>query len=124
MTCEIVWADEALAAAQVFMVDDPAGLAAVFDTVDALAGNPRPPEASRWGGTDVLRLRTGRYRVLYEIDDQLIRIDVIHPGRSRSSPAARCLSGGVTRTGLSSLRVRLRRRVPSAPSSPWTEEWT
>jgi mRNA interferase RelE/StbE len=83
LTYEIVWADEAFAAAQVFMVDDPAGLAAVFDTVDALAGNPRPPEALRWGGTDVLRLRTGRYRVLYEIDDQLIRIDVIHPGRSR-----------------------------------------
>jgi mRNA interferase RelE/StbE len=82
LTCEIVWADEALAAAQVFMVDDPAGLAAVFDTVDDLAGSPRPPKALRWGGTDVLRLRIGRYRVLYEIEDQLIRIDVIHPGRT------------------------------------------
>lgn len=42
MTYEIVWADEAFAAAQVFMADDPAGLAAVFDTVDELATNPRP----------------------------------------------------------------------------------
>jgi mRNA interferase RelE/StbE len=65
------------------MADDPAGLAAVFDTVDALAGNPRSPEALWWGSTDVLRLRIGRYRVLYEIDDQVVRIDVIHPGRSR-----------------------------------------
>jgi mRNA interferase RelE/StbE len=83
LTYEIVWADEAFAAAQVFMVDDPAGLAAVFDTVDDLAGDPRPPEAIRWGSTNLLRLRVGRYRVLYEIDDQLIRIDVIHLGRNR-----------------------------------------
>lgn len=82
MTYEIVWVDEAFAAAQVFMTDDPAGLAAVFDAVDDLASDPRPPEAFQWGNTDVLRLRIGRYRVLYEIDDQLIRIDVIHPGRT------------------------------------------
>jgi mRNA-degrading endonuclease RelE of RelBE toxin-antitoxin system len=29
-----------------------------------------------------LRLRVGRYRVLYEIDDRGVRIDVIHPGRA------------------------------------------
>jgi mRNA interferase RelE/StbE len=83
LTYEIVWADEAFAAAQVFMVDDPAGLATVLDAVDGLAGNPRPPEAMPWGGTDVLRLRIGSNRVLYEIDDQVVRIDVIHLGRSR-----------------------------------------
>jgi mRNA interferase RelE/StbE len=83
LTYEILWADEAFAAAQVFMADDPAGLAAVFDAVDGLASNPRPPGALPWGGTDVLRLRIGRYRVLYEIDDQVVMIDVIHQGRSR-----------------------------------------
>jgi len=83
LTYEIAWADEAFAAAQVFMADDPAGLAAVFDAVDGLASNPRPPEALPWGGTDVLRLRIGQYRMLYEIDDQVVTIDVIHPGRSR-----------------------------------------
>jgi mRNA interferase RelE/StbE len=82
LTYEIVWADEAFAAAQAYMADDPAGLAAVFNTMDDLANNPRPPEALQWGNTDFLRLRMGRYRVLYEIDDQLIRIDVIHLGRS------------------------------------------
>lgn len=83
MTHEIVWADEAFAAAQVFMVDDPAGLAAVFDTVDDVADVPLPQGAIRWGNTDFLRLRIGRYRVLYEIDDRVIRMDVIQLGRGR-----------------------------------------
>lgn len=82
MTCEIVWADEAFLAAQAFMAEDPAGLAIVFDTVDDLATNPRPPTAFPFSSTAFLRLRVGRYRVLYEINDGLIRIDVIHLGRS------------------------------------------
>jgi len=82
LTYEIAWADEAFAAAQAFMADDPAGLATVFDTVDDLASNPRPPTALPWGSTAFLRLRVGRYRVLYEINERLIRIDVIHLGRS------------------------------------------
>ena len=82
MTYVIIWADEAFAAAQAFMPDDPAGLATVFDTVDDLASNPGPPTAFAWGGTAFLRLHAGRYRILYEINDRLIRIDVIHSGRS------------------------------------------
>ncbi len=82
MNYEIAWADEAFAAAQAFMADDPAGLETVFDTVDGLATDPRPPTAIPWGSTTFLRLRVGRYRVLYEINDRLIRIDVIHLGRS------------------------------------------
>ena len=82
MTCEIVWADEVFVAAQAFMAEDPAGLAIVFDTVDDLASNPRPPTAFPRGSTAFLRLRVGRYRVLYEINDGLLRIDVIHLGRS------------------------------------------
>lgn len=82
MSYEIAWADEAFVAAQAFMADDPAGLATVFGTVDELAGNPRPPSAIPWGSTAFLRLRIGRYRILYEINDRLIRIDVITLGRS------------------------------------------
>jgi mRNA interferase RelE/StbE len=82
LTYEIIWADEAFDAAQAFMAEDPAGLASVFDTVDDLATNPRPPTAIPWGSTDFLRLRIGHYRVLYEINDHLIRINVIHLGRS------------------------------------------
>ena len=81
MTYEIVWADEAFAAAQVFMADDPSGLSTVFIVVDGLATDPRPPESFAWGSSDFLRLRIGRYRVLYEVHDQTVRIDVIHQGR-------------------------------------------
>jgi mRNA interferase RelE/StbE len=82
LTYEIVWADEAFAAAQSLMADDSAGLAALFDAVDELATDPRPAGAFARGSADVLRLRIGRYRVLYEIDDGVVRIDVIHLGRS------------------------------------------
>ena len=81
MTFEIVWADEAFAAAQAHMRDDPEGLAAVFDVVDELAHDPRPATAFPCGGADLLRMRVGRYRVLYEIDDRVVRIEVIHLGR-------------------------------------------
>lgn len=80
MTYEVVWADEALASAQVLMGDDADGLRAVFDRVDDLAVDPRPSDSTEWSGS-LRRLRVGRYRVLYEIDDAVVRIDVIHLGR-------------------------------------------
>ena len=82
LTYDIVWADEAFAAAQSYLGDDPEGLAAVFDVVDELAENPRPTTAFAWGRADLFRLRVGRYRVLYEVDDRVVRIEVIHLGRA------------------------------------------
>ncbi|MEO3936491.1 type II toxin-antitoxin system RelE/ParE family toxin [Dermatophilaceae bacterium Soc4.6] len=83
MTYEILWTDEAFTAAQAFMVEDSAGLTGLFETVDDLARDPRPAAAFPWGSGGVLRLRAGRYRVLYEIDDTTVRIDVLHLGRGR-----------------------------------------
>jgi mRNA interferase RelE/StbE len=82
LTYEIVWADEAFTAAQALMGDDPDGLAALFDVVDELANDPRPATAFPWGSADLLRLRVGRYRVLYEVDNHVVKIDVIHLGRA------------------------------------------
>ena len=82
MTCEIVWADEAFTAAQAFMRDDPEGLAGVFDVVDELAHDPHPATAFPWGSADLLRLRVGRYRVLYAVENLVVRIVVIHLGRA------------------------------------------
>jgi hypothetical protein len=53
----------------------------VFTAVDRLADNPRPDGA--FGGADLLRIHISRYRVLYEINDQQIRVSVIHLGRVR-----------------------------------------
>ncbi len=80
MTYTIVWADEAFAAAQTYMTDDPDGLAQVFDAVDLLASEARPPGAFTWG-VDRYRIHLGRYRVIYEITEQTVTIEVIHLGR-------------------------------------------
>lgn len=79
MSYEIIWEPEALAQAERFAKDDPDGVRQVFAAVDHLAGDPRPEGAA--GGTDVLRIHIGIYRVMYEINDTQISINVIHLGR-------------------------------------------
>jgi len=81
LTYEVQWSDEALASAMHFLVDDRDGLLQVFAAVDLLAHDPRPVDAFAWGGGR-FRLRVGRYRVLYEITDLAVTIEVIHLGRS------------------------------------------
>jgi mRNA interferase RelE/StbE len=80
LTYTIVWADEAFAAAQAYMTDDPDGLAQVFDAVDLLAGEPRPSGAFSWG-VDRYRIHIGRYRIIYGITEHAVTIEVIHLGR-------------------------------------------
>lgn len=53
----------------------------VFAAVDRLGEEPRPEGA--FGGTDVLRIHVGVYRVMYEITDQQVRVSVVHLGRLR-----------------------------------------
>ena len=67
-----------------FLHDDPAGVAAVLDTIDQLADDPRPAGAFPYGSPDLLRIRIGRYRVLYEITGQTIAVRHIarRPARS------------------------------------------
>ncbi|WP_052868492.1 type II toxin-antitoxin system RelE family toxin [Streptomyces niger] len=81
MSYEIIWEPEALAQAERFAKDDPTGIRQVFSTVDRLTEDPRPEGAS--GGTGVLRIHVGRYRVMYEVIDRQVRISVIHLGRMR-----------------------------------------
>jgi mRNA interferase RelE/StbE len=49
--------------------DDPVGVAALWDAVGQLAGETRPPESFPYGSPDLRRLRAGRYRVFYTIDE-------------------------------------------------------
>ncbi len=39
-------------------------------TIDGLANTPRPSGCKKLRGTDLWRLRIGRYRVVYIIDDE------------------------------------------------------
>ncbi|WP_327686558.1 type II toxin-antitoxin system RelE family toxin [Streptomyces sp. NBC_00467] len=67
--------------AEQFAKEDPAAVRQVFTAVDRLADNPRPDGA--FGSSDLLRIHIGVYRVLYETNDQQIRVSVIHLGRLR-----------------------------------------
>ncbi|MDT0265715.1 type II toxin-antitoxin system RelE/ParE family toxin [Streptomyces sp. DSM 44915] len=79
MTYEIEFEPAAVNAAARFLKDDPIGLKALLDAIDALAGEPRPVHSSVFG--DYRRLRVGGYRVLYAVEDGAVRILVVHLGR-------------------------------------------
>jgi mRNA-degrading endonuclease RelE of RelBE toxin-antitoxin system len=68
----VEWSPRAVTTASRFL-DDPGGMKAVVAALDALAGNPYPAESFRW--RDMLRLRAGRYRIMYVVEDDLITIE-------------------------------------------------
>ncbi|BCL28395.1 type II toxin-antitoxin system RelE/ParE family toxin [Streptomyces aurantiacus] len=82
MTYRITWEPRATNAAVRFLKDDPAGLATVYEAVDTLAKAPRPTNSIPYGSPNLRRLHLGDYRVLYMIDDDVIRILVTHLGRT------------------------------------------
>jgi len=52
--------------------------------IELLAGTPRPPGAKKLvGGTGEWRIRTGDYRVVYEIHDDHLLILVVAVGHRR-----------------------------------------
>ncbi|MFS8200642.1 type II toxin-antitoxin system RelE family toxin [Streptomyces sp. CWNU-52B] len=82
MTYEITFEPHALNSAARFLEEDPNGLVLLLDTVDKLAHDPRPAGSTAYGSPNLRRLRVGDYRVLYVIDDTVIRILVTHLGRT------------------------------------------
>jgi mRNA interferase RelE/StbE len=49
----------------------------VVHRIEALADDPRPPGAGKLSGRDRYRLRVGRYRIVYAIeDDELVVVEV------------------------------------------------
>jgi mRNA interferase RelE/StbE len=74
MSLRVLYEEQAINQAAGFLADDPEGVAQMMDTLDELAGNPRPPESFPYGSPDLRRLRIGRYRVMYEIRTDTIVI--------------------------------------------------
>jgi mRNA interferase RelE/StbE len=64
-----------------FLRDDPIGVAALWDTVGQLADEPRPLESFPYGSPDLRRLRAGRYRVFYSIDEERRAVQIDHVAR-------------------------------------------
>lgn len=58
--------------------------------LELLAEQPRPPSATRLvGGAGEWRVRTGDYRIVYEIDDDRLLILVLRIGHRRDVYAGR-----------------------------------
>jgi mRNA interferase RelE/StbE len=59
---------------------NPAHLPAIKETIASLALNPRPEGYKKLKGTEAYRIRSGNYRIIYEIHDNIITIVVIDVG--------------------------------------------
>ncbi|WP_181804963.1 type II toxin-antitoxin system RelE family toxin [Streptomyces shenzhenensis] len=57
-------------------------MSAVYEAVDALADQPRPPGPIPYGSPVLRRLHIGDHRALYVIDEDMIHILVTHLRRS------------------------------------------
>ena len=69
MSYQVNWENQALDQAAGFLRDDPVGVGALWDTVSQLADEPRPLESFPYGSPDLRRLRAGRYRVCYTVNE-------------------------------------------------------
>jgi mRNA interferase RelE/StbE len=81
VTYQINWEIQAVDLTAGFLSDDRDGVAAVWDRVGQLADEPRPTGSFPYGSPDIRRLRAGRYRVFYQIDDDRQVIQIDHVGR-------------------------------------------
>jgi mRNA interferase RelE/StbE len=69
MSYQVNWEMRALDQAAGFLRDDRVGVAGLWESISRLSAEPRPPESFPYGSPDLRRLRTGRYRVFYTIDE-------------------------------------------------------
>ena len=55
----------------------------IRDAVAVLSGNPRPAGCKKLVGREGWRVRSGDYRIIYEINDTQKTITVLHVGHRR-----------------------------------------
>ncbi len=61
----------------------------ILARIAALATDPRPPGCEKLSGLERYRLRQGRYRILYEIEDARLTVTVVKVGHRRDVYRAR-----------------------------------
>lgn len=72
------------AAARQLRKFDPQARRRIQAALELLATDPRPPAATRLvGGTGEWRVRTGDYRVVYEIEDDRLLVLILRVGHRR-----------------------------------------
>lgn len=78
------------AAARQLRKFDPQVRRRIQAALELLAGEPRPPAATRLvGGSGEWRVRTGDYRIIYEIHDDQLLVLVLRIGHRRDVYEAR-----------------------------------
>lgn len=55
----------------------------ILDAIENLAENPRPKGYKKLKGRTGYRIRVGNYRIIYEIFDDILLIDVIDLGHRK-----------------------------------------
>ena len=55
----------------------------LVDRISKLADNPRPPGCEKLSGQDKYRIRQGRYRIVYSIEDQDLIVYVVKVGHRK-----------------------------------------
>ncbi len=61
----------------------PEGKRRVQAVIEILGGDPRPPAAKKLTGRVEWRVRSGDYRVLYRIEDDVLTVVVVDAGHRR-----------------------------------------
>ncbi len=55
----------------------------LIESIAKLAENPRPPGYEKLSGQEKYRMRQGRYRILYAIEDQNLLVYVVKVGHRK-----------------------------------------
>lgn len=63
---------------------DPQIRPRIQGAISLLSEDPRPPNARKLGGRDAYRVRVGNYRIIYQIQDQILLITVVTLGHRRN----------------------------------------
>ena len=56
----------------------------IIAAIDVLADDPRPPQSRKLSGSEKYRLRCGVYRVLYEIQDDVLIVYIVKVGHRKN----------------------------------------
>lgn len=62
---------------------DKSDVRRILDRIESLAQNPRPDDCRKLTGRDLYRVRSGVYRILYEIHDDAVVVIVVKVGHRR-----------------------------------------
>jgi mRNA interferase RelE/StbE len=55
----------------------------IVSRISKLANNPRPPGCEKLSGQEKYRIRQGRYRIVYSIEDQDLIVHVVKVGHRK-----------------------------------------